>query len=283
MKAKVEIFEKQTLQERLNDANFVAENAEAEGFYMEDITFDDDEMEESNAVEQDDYTGNAYDQFIGAELLLPHGDDMVHRKVIKRARGEDGNPIGRRNINPILDTQEHEIEMPNGSVAEYTAIVIAENLYSQVDSEGRQFLLLNQIVDHAKDATAISKDQGFYKSYNSNEVHQKTTKGWKLCVKWKDGMTTWVPLSELKASNPVEVAEYTVANKIVEEPAFAWCVKDVLRHRNRIISKVKSRYWKTTPKFGIHLPRSVQEALQIDEETGTDLWRQAIKKEMKNV
>jgi hypothetical protein len=87
-------------------------------------------------------------------------------------------------------------------------------------------------------------------------------------------------LSELKASNPVEVAEYAVANKIVEEPAFAWWVKDVFRRRNRIISKVKSRYWKTTHKFGIRLPRSVQQALQIDEETGTDLWRQAIEKEM---
>jgi hypothetical protein len=130
---------------------------------------------------------------------------------------------------------------------------------------------------------AITKDQGFYKSYNGNDVRQKTTKGWKLCVEWKDGSTTWVPLSELKASNPVEVAEYAVANQIVEEPAFAWWVKDVLRHWNWIISKVKSRYWKTSHKFGIQLPHSVQQALKIDEETGTNLWRHAIEREMKNV
>ena len=84
-------------------------------------------------------------------------------------------------------------------------------------------------------------------------------------------------------SNPVEVAEYAVANQLVEEPAFAWWVKEVLRRRNRIISKVKSQYWKTTHKFGIKLPHSVQEALRIDEETGTDFWRRAIEKEMKNV
>ena len=69
--------------------------------------------------------------------------------------------MGRRNANPILDTREYVIEMPDGSVAEYTTNVIAENLYSQVDSEGRQFLLLTEIFDYAKDATAISKDQGF--------------------------------------------------------------------------------------------------------------------------
>ena len=38
-----------------------------------------------------------------------------------------------------------------------------------------------------------------------------------------------------------------------------------------------------THKFGLKLPHSVQEALQIDEEMGTDFWRCAIEKEMKNV
>jgi hypothetical protein len=251
---------------------------------MDDVIFDDDEMEETNAVEQDDYTYDAYDQFAMAELLLPHGDEMVHGKVMKRARGEDGNLIGKRNANPILDTREYEVEMPGGSVAEYGVNVIAENLYSQVDSEGRQYLILSEIIDHtSKDAAAITKDQGFHKSYNGNDVRRKTTKGWKLCVEWKDRSTTWVQLSELKASNPVEVAEYVVANQIMEVPAFAWWVKDVLRRRNRMISKVKSRYWKTSHKFGIQLPHSVQQALMIDEETGTNLWRRAIEREMKNV
>jgi hypothetical protein len=98
----------------------------------------------------------AYDQYVGAELLLPHGDQMVHGKVIKRARDEDGNPIGKRNTNPILDTREYEVEMSDGSIAEYSANVIAENRFSQVNSEGRQYLIINEIIDHSKDATAIS-------------------------------------------------------------------------------------------------------------------------------
>jgi hypothetical protein len=76
-------------------------------------------------------------------------------------------------------------------------------------------------------------------------------------------------LADLKASNPVEVAEYSVANQQVEEPAFKWWVS----HGNRIISKVKSRYWKTTHKFGIRLPKLVKEALEIDRIMNTDLWR----------
>jgi hypothetical protein len=57
----------------------------------------------------------------------------------------------------------------------------------------------------------------------------------------------------------------------------------VLKRRNRIISKVKSHYWRTTHKFGIKLPHSVEEALEIDRVTGTDFWRKAINKEMAKV
>jgi hypothetical protein len=73
-------------------------------------------------------------------------------------------------------------------------------------------------------------------------------------------------------------------NKISEEPAFKWWVEDTLRKRHRIIKKVKSaKYWKRTHKYGIRLPHSVEEALRIDEETGTDFWRKSIEKEMRNV
>jgi hypothetical protein len=87
----------------------------------------------------------------------------------------------------------------------------------------------------------------------------------------------------LKASNPIETAEYAYANKIINEPAFAWWAKDVLRKRDRIVGKLKTRYWRTTHKFGVQLPHSVEEALRIDSQTKTNHWRTAIEKEMTNV
>ena len=74
-----------------------------------------------------------------------------------------------------------------------------------------------------------------------------------------------------------------MANKIAMEPAFAWWVPYVLKHRNRIIAKVKSKYWERSHKFGIKVPKSVKEALRIDEENGDTQWRDAINKEMKNI
>jgi hypothetical protein len=171
---------------------------------------------------------------------------------------------------------------PDGNTDTYTANVIAENLYSQVDADGFESMILHEIVDHRKHADAVSKDDEFVRSYNGNLHRRITTRGWELKVLWKDGTTNWVPLRNLKESNPVQVAEYAVANKLVEEPAFAWWVKHILRRRDRIIAKVKSRYWSKTHKFGVQLPKSVKEALAIDRATGTDHWQRALEKEMKN-
>ena len=56
-----------------------------------------------------------------------------------------------------------------------------------------------------------------------------------------------------------------------------------MRHKKRIISKVKSRYWKTTHKCGIRLPHSVEEALELDRKSNTDHWAKAVAKENKRV
>jgi hypothetical protein len=209
------------------------------------------------------------------------GDGMIKGSVLKRARGEDGNPIGRRHTNPMLDSREYELQFQDGPTAEYSANVFAENISSQCDFEGRQFQLLVEISDHKKNASAMSKDDGCTMSHNGNKVSKMTTRGWKFNVEWKDGTSSWVLLKEIKASNPIELAEY--ANGIAKEPAMAWWVKDVLKKRNRIISKMKSRYWKTTHNFGYKIPHSVEGALAIDQRTNTDLWRKAIEKEMKAV
>eukprot|EP00978_Attheya_sp_CCMP212_P024525 scaffold77191_cov32-Attheya_sp.AAC.1 len=60
---------------------------------------------------------------------------------------------------------------------------------------------------------------------------RRTTKGLKLLVKWKDGSSDWLLLADLKESDPVQTAEYAVANKLEKEPAFAWWVKETIKRR----------------------------------------------------
>ena len=201
VKSRLEQFD-EVITERLQDQNFLLPNVD--GMYLEDIDRDDEELNNETGsttdiyttLEQDDYTPDSYDQYLGAELLLPQGDEMVTGGVVKRARGQDGNPIGLRNQNPLLDTREYVVEFSDGSTAEYTANIIAENLFSQVDSEGRQYVLLNEIVDHRKDFSAIPVSDGHIISKNGNRIPKQTTKGWQLLVEWKDGSTNWIPLKD---------------------------------------------------------------------------------------
>ena len=97
-------------------------------------------------------------------------------------------------------------------------------------------------------------------------------------VRWKDGSTTWVPLKDMKESYPGQVSEYAVLTRIQEEPAFAWWVPHVLRNRNRIVGKVKSKYWIRTHKFCLKVPMYVTGEIAIDCESGDTFWWDAIYK-----
>jgi hypothetical protein len=76
----------------------------------------------------------------------------------------------------MLDTTIYEIEFPDGRIDEYTANVIAENMYAQCDIEGRQYKLMEGIVDHKIDGHAI-EPADMYIKHGSNKQLSKTTKG----------------------------------------------------------------------------------------------------------
>jgi hypothetical protein len=191
----------------------------------------------------------------------------------------DGKPIGVANSNPLLDTREYICEYPDGTLDTYHANTIAENLWSQCDSEGNEFMLYKEIIDHRKNDKAMSHDDGFIVE-NGVSKPKNTTAGWEILVEFTNGEIQWLPLKVVKESNPIELADYAVNNKIENEPAFKWCVPYTLRKRERIIKKVKAKYWRTSHKFGIRLPKNVEEALRIDAENNNTLWRDAIEKEM---
>ena len=109
------------------------------------------------------------------------------------------------------------------------------------------------------------------------------TKGWQLCVEWKDVSTTRERLADLKESYPIEVAEYAVARVLGKEPAFAWWVTPILVKRNRIIASVNKRYHKLNHKLGIKVTQHWNEGVKFDGGDGNTLWQDAVRKEMTNV
>jgi ribosomal protein L15 len=140
------------IQERLGDSAEEKYNLNTVGFgdtYDNSVTPDHPPMEPENSMpEADNWDAEAYDQYISAEVLLPKDGQEVLGQVVARKRDADGNPIGRGNSNPILDTRLYEVKFSNGNVAEYSANVIAECTYSQVDNKGRQYVLMDDIIDY---------------------------------------------------------------------------------------------------------------------------------------
>ncbi len=62
--------------------------------------------------------------------------------------------------------------------------------------------------------------------------------------------------------------------KIDHEPAFNWWVPHELKKRNQIISLVRKRiprYLKQNHKFGIKIPTSMKDALEIDKRMATPI------------
>jgi hypothetical protein len=183
-------------------------------------------------------TPEAHDNYVGIELLLPKRGTMSRGCVTTWKRDADGNPKGRANENPILDTREYTVIFKDGDVTELTVNLIAESMYAQCDPDGNQYVLLDSIIDHRCLDTALRLSDQTVVHSNNRTYAKHNTIGWQLCCQWRDGSSSWEKLSDLKESHPIETAEYAVAMGIDHEPAFNWWVPHVLKKRDRIISAV---------------------------------------------
>ena len=68
----------------------------------------------------------------------------------------------------------------------------------------------------------------------------------------------------MKEYNPIELSEFATAHGIYEEPTFTWWVPYTLRKRDNIIYAVNDRLKQKTQKYGVAIPRSVEESYDLD-------------------
>ena len=74
--------------------------------------------------------------------------DATYGIVVERETHPSGNKIGKPHKNPILDTREYIVKYPNNTVRRYTANHLVQAIYSQVDQEGINFELIEEIIGH---------------------------------------------------------------------------------------------------------------------------------------
>jgi hypothetical protein len=182
-----------------------------------DIPIDDLEEPILTSTLQEDEASHANDlsygpdTLINASIILPRGDRSELGKIKGRKRNNEGLLIGRKHKNPALDSRIYLVEFNDGEQQEISYNILAEHLYTQCDSEGNQYQIFREIINHWKNKKAVDKaDQ--YTTIGYKRSKKKTLAGWDLEVEWKDGSTSWIPLKEIKNTNPVETAEYSDAN-----------------------------------------------------------------------
>ena len=164
---------------------------------------------------------------IGSQVPLPDKDRLPLLAIVKKRKlNFKGEPVASSDPSPMLDSRIYELKFPDGRVEEYAVNIILENMVGQVKSNDWDASLFDEIVSATKDEKiVIKKGEGAFTMVDGVKTPVITTKGWNIQIKWKDGSVLWHPLSIVKSSNPIELAEYAVSNKLSDEPAFRWWVK----------------------------------------------------------
>ena len=93
----------------------------------------------------------------------------------------------------------YEVEFIDGQVKEYGANIIAENMLSQVDSDGYSLMLMEGIVNYRKDeSVAIGMEDKYITMRNGQQRLMKTMARWELLVQWKDDTELWTKISVIR-------------------------------------------------------------------------------------
>jgi hypothetical protein len=75
--------------------------------------YKDDEVPPSKMPDIDDikkeHDVDTYDQYVGARVRVPIGDEIRSGKVLRRKRELDGTVMVQANANPMIDTRTYEI------------------------------------------------------------------------------------------------------------------------------------------------------------------------------
>ena len=104
IKARLEAFDNE-VQGRLRDDGFECRHEFENAFYIDDEDDGLEPEEPNDTPEIEGYTPEGYDEYIGAQIMVPRENGRIQGTIVKRARNENGDPIGRRNPNAFLDTQ----------------------------------------------------------------------------------------------------------------------------------------------------------------------------------
>ena len=155
----------------------------------------------------------------------------------------------------------------------------------------------NEIIDHIeKDNNDIDNDTEQLYKFRCISAHQgplrtsdKDYKGstYNVLVEWETGETTYEPLDLIASDDPVTCAEYAMKNNLLDTPGWKRFRRYAKNEKKlkRMISQAKLKSYRREPfwKFGVLVPRTHKQALEIDKKNGNTKWQDAEATEMQQL
>ncbi len=226
----------------------------------------------------DDIEFETFDQYLGANFLVKSNGETAMAKVSKRVKDNDGNPIGKRNVNPLLDTREFECTLEDRSAYCYNANVIADNIFSQCDDEGRRHAVLQEITDHKSNRTAVHITNGYTTTRKGRQIPKTTTKGWKVVCQWRDGSSDWIDLKHVKDSTGICGGQSYSGGA-----CFQMVVGRDPPDSEPYDRKSEKQILEDEPEVCCQVATFRERGIADRQGTGTDFWWKAIQRETKKV
>ena len=118
--------------------------------------------------------------------------------VVKQRKIEDDVKICTQHRNTFFYTRAYQVEFIDRTNKTIIDNIIAKNLFAQVDKEGHRKLLLDKIIDYLRKCDAVHRNDTFVETRTVMRQRKMTTKGWEICVCWKDRSMDWIALKDKK-------------------------------------------------------------------------------------
>jgi hypothetical protein len=163
------------------------------------------------------------------------------------------------------------------------------------DDDYKEILSYNELMDYIEKDEQQHQDEdgnGFwnFKHIAGHEGPFRTSdpeyKGsiYNVLVEWENGEITSEPLNIFGKDDPVTCAVYAREHGLLEEEGWKR-FKGIAKREKKMLRMVNQSHIKVTRnapryKFGYHIPRNYNEAMQFDLKNGNTLWREANDLEM---
>ena len=93
------------------------------------------------------------------QMMLLMDDGYDKSNDVDHKIQADGNPVGNSNSNTLLEYRVYNVGFVCGPINKDVANIISKNMYAQVDENGREHLLMSDIIHHQSYGSATQRKE----------------------------------------------------------------------------------------------------------------------------